>query len=78
MPRTPTIAFSIDGRGDEEVVRALAERGLFLSHGDFYALTAVRELGAPLCSVVRAGCACYTTEEEVGRLIEAVRSIVAG
>jgi selenocysteine lyase/cysteine desulfurase len=24
---------------------------------------------------VRAGCACYTTEEEVERLIEAVRSL---
>jgi selenocysteine lyase/cysteine desulfurase len=25
--------------------------------------------------VVRAGCACYTTEEEVDRLIEGVREI---
>src|ERR1051326_873017 len=72
MPRTPTIAFSIDGRDDEQVVRALAERGLFLSHGDFYALTAVRELGAPMCSVVRAGCACYTTEDDVRRLIDSI------
>jgi selenocysteine lyase/cysteine desulfurase len=54
---------------------ALAERGLFLSHGDFYAITAVRELDAPSCSVVRAGCACYTTEEEVRRLIQAVGEI---
>ena len=75
MPRTPTFAFSIDGRDDEQVVRTLAEDGLFLSHGDFYALTAVRELGAPMASVVRAGCACYTTEEEVRRLIEHIRAI---
>jgi cysteine desulfurase family protein (TIGR01976 family) len=75
LPRTPTFAFSIEGRDDEEVVRALAARGLFASHGDFYALTAVRELGAPFCSVVRAGCACYTTDDEVRRLIEAVRGI---
>jgi selenocysteine lyase/cysteine desulfurase len=72
MPRTPTIAFSIDGKDDEEVVRTLAEQGLFLSHGDFYAITAVRELGAPMCSVVRAGCACYTSEGEVRRLIESI------
>ena len=70
MPRTPTIAFNVEGHDDEEVVRTLADRGLFLSHGDFYALTAVRELGAPACSVVRAGCACYSTEEEVGRLLD--------
>jgi cysteine desulfurase family protein (TIGR01976 family) len=72
MPRTPTIAFSIDGVDDEQAVRALAEHGLFLSHGDFYALTAVHELGAPLGSVIRAGCACYSTEAEVERLLGAV------
>jgi selenocysteine lyase/cysteine desulfurase len=75
MPRTPTIAFNVDGRDDEEVVRALADRGLFLSHGDFYALTAVRELGAPRASVIRAGCACYSTEEEVGRLLEGIEAL---
>ena len=75
MPRTPTFAFTIDGRDDEEVVRALADRGLFLSHGDFYALTAVRELGAPNGSVIRAGCACYSTEDEVERLIEQLREL---
>jgi cysteine desulfurase family protein (TIGR01976 family) len=75
MPRTPTIAFNVDGRDDEEVVRALAGRGLFLSHGDFYALTAVRELGAPRASVIRAGCACYSTEEEVGRLLEGIEAL---
>ncbi len=76
MPRTPTIAFNVDGRDDEEVVRALADRGLFLSHGDFYALTAVRELGAPRASVIRAGCACYSTEEEVGRLLEGIEALL--
>jgi cysteine desulfurase family protein (TIGR01976 family) len=75
MKRTPTIAFTVPGRDDEEVVRALAEQGLFLSHGDFYALTAVRELGAPACSVVRAGCACTTTEDEVRRLISGVTAL---
>jgi len=75
MPRTPTIAFNVDGRDDVEVVRALAGRGLFLSHGDFYALTAVRELGAPRASVIRAGCACYSTEEEVGRLLEGIEAV---
>jgi cysteine desulfurase family protein (TIGR01976 family) len=72
LKRTPTFAFIIDGVDDEQVVRTLADEGLFLSHGDFYALTAVRELGGPHGSVVRAGCACYTTEEEVGRLLESL------
>jgi selenocysteine lyase/cysteine desulfurase len=73
MRRTPTFAFTIDGVDDEQVVRTLADEGLFLSHGDFYALTAVRELGAPMASVVRAGCACYTTDEEVRRLVDSIR-----
>ncbi len=77
LPRTPTFAFNVRGVDDEQVVRALAEHGLFLSHGDFYALTAMRELGAPSCSVVRAGCACYTTEEEVERLVRAVAGITS-
>ena len=72
LPRTPTFAFNVRGVDDEQVVCTLAEHGLFLSHGDFYALTAMRELGAPSCSVVRAGCACYTTEEEVRRLIDSI------
>ena len=75
MRRTPTFAFTIDGVDDEHVVRKLADEGLFLSHGDFYALTAVRELGAPMASVVRAGCACYTTDEEVRRLVDAVAAV---
>jgi len=74
-PRTPTIGFTIDGMTAEQVVRALVERGLFLSHGDFYAATVIERLGVE--ALVRAGCACYTTREEVERLIEGVREIVS-
>ncbi|HEY3056738.1 MAG TPA: cysteine desulfurase-like protein [Thermoanaerobaculia bacterium] len=70
QPRTPTIAFTVDGMTAESVVRALVERGLFLSHGDFYAATVIERLGVE--ALVRAGCACYTTDEEVERLIENV------
>ena len=52
--------------------RRLAERGLFLSHGDFYAATVVERLGLAEDGLLRAGCACYTTEEEIERLIEGV------
>jgi selenocysteine lyase/cysteine desulfurase len=53
----------------------LAERGLFLSHGDFYALTVARVLGHERDGLVRAGCAAYTTADEVARLVEAVAGI---
>jgi len=74
-PRTPTVAFTVAGRGSEWVARGLAERGVFVSHGDFYASTVVERLGQGVEGLVRAGSACYTTEEEVDRLIAGVRAL---
>src|SRR6266487_2959571 len=36
--RTPTIAFTVNGVPSIKVTKKLAERGVFLSHGDFYAM----------------------------------------
>jgi cysteine desulfurase family protein (TIGR01976 family) len=71
--RTSTVSFSIEGFASDVVARKLAEKGLFLSDGDFYAATVVEKIGVG--GLVRAGLACYTTEDEVRRLIEGVRSI---
>ncbi len=75
LPRTPTISFTVSGVASTDVARKLANRGLFLSHGDFYAATVVERLGLGEEGLVRAGCACYTTEDEIDRLIEGVREI---
>lgn len=75
QPRTPTVAFTIQGLGSDEVVRRLAERALFATHGDFYAATVVERLGLRPDGLVRVGCACYTTDEELDRLIDAVRDL---
>jgi cysteine desulfurase family protein (TIGR01976 family) len=72
-PRTPTVAFTVAGRSADAVARWLGERGIFVSSGDFYAATVVQRLG--VAGLVRAGCACYTTEEEVERLIQEVRGL---
>ncbi|HEX6939015.1 MAG TPA: cysteine desulfurase-like protein [Longimicrobiales bacterium] len=74
-PRTPTIAFVVDGIPSDEVARRLAARGIFVSHGDFYAATVVERLGLAPDGLVRVGCACYTTDDEVDRLLEGVRAI---
>src|SRR5213594_2283508 len=37
--RTPTVAFTVNGLPSIDVAKKLAERGTFLSHGDFYAMT---------------------------------------
>jgi selenocysteine lyase/cysteine desulfurase len=74
-PRTPTIAFTVEGVTSTEVARRLASRGVFVSHGDFYAATVVERLGLRPEGLVRAGCACYTTREEVERLVAGVEEI---
>jgi cysteine desulfurase family protein (TIGR01976 family) len=76
QPRTPTVAFTVAGRSSAEVATALAEEGLFVSNGDFYATTVVARLGLTAHGLVRAGCACYTTEEEVDRLVDGVGRLV--
>jgi selenocysteine lyase/cysteine desulfurase len=73
--RTPTLAFTIEGCTSTDAARRLATKGLFLSHGDFYAYTIVQRLGLAPEGLIRAGCACYTTEEEIDRLIDGVREI---
>src|SRR6185436_6095968 len=75
VARTPTVAFTVESVTSTEMARRLAARGLFLSHGDFYAATVVERLGLGEEGLVRAGCACYTTDEEIQRLIEAVGEI---
>jgi cysteine desulfurase family protein (TIGR01976 family) len=74
-PRTPTVAFTVKGFASEDVAKALVRRAVFVSNGDFYATTVVRRLGHEKDGLVRAGCACYTTPEEVDRLVEGVAEL---
>ena len=74
-PRTPTVSFTVDGFTTGEVATALAKEALYLSNGHFYALTTAQRYGQEEHGFVRAGCACYTTMEEVDRLIEAVATL---
>lgn len=73
--RTPTLSFSVDGVLADEVAAAVVPHGLYLSSGDFYATSVIAALGRTSSGVVRAGCACYTTDEEVDRLIAAVAAL---
>ncbi|MGE0494997.1 MAG: aminotransferase class V-fold PLP-dependent enzyme, partial [Vulcanimicrobiota bacterium] len=73
--RTPTVAFTVAGLSSGQVAARLADEAVFVSHGDFYATTVVRRLGQAEQGLVRAGCACYTTGEEVDRLVAAVADL---
>ncbi len=74
--RTPTIAFTVRGLESRRVAELLSEKGVFVSHGDFYASTVLRRLGLESEGLVRAGCAIYTTDDDVARLVDGVSDIV--
>jgi cysteine desulfurase family protein (TIGR01976 family) len=73
-PRTSTISFVVNGKRSRDVTAALADKGLFTSNGNFYAQTVVERLGVE--GLVRAGFGCYTTADEVDRLLRAIESLV--
>ena len=74
-PRTPTLSFTLRGFSTDDVAIALAKQGVFVSNGDFYAATIVERLGLVPDGLVRVGCSCYTSEDEVDRLIDGVRAL---
>jgi cysteine desulfurase family protein (TIGR01976 family) len=74
-PRTPTVSFALDGKSPAEVATALGREGIFVSNGGFYASTVMQRLDKEQGGLVRAGCACYTTEEEVDRLLAGIERI---
>jgi cysteine desulfurase family protein (TIGR01976 family) len=75
-PRTPTVAFTVGDRPADSVADALAEEAVFVSTGDFYAATVVKRYGlGARGGLVRAGCAAYTTADEVERLVAAVAQL---
>ncbi len=72
-PRTPTVAFTLGDRPADSVADALAGDAVFVSTGDFYATTVVKRYGlAARGGLIRAGCAAYTTADEVDRLVDGV------
>jgi cysteine desulfurase family protein (TIGR01976 family) len=72
--RVPTFCFNVPGRSPEEVAVRLAERGLAVWHGSYYAVEIMRHLGLPE-GAVRAGIVHYNTAEEVDRLLEALSAL---
>ena len=73
--RTPTVSFTVAGVPSAQVAKALASEAIFVSNGNFYATGVLERYGIGSEGLVRAGCACYTTEDEVDRLIENVQRI---
>jgi cysteine desulfurase family protein (TIGR01976 family) len=71
--RTPTVSLTIEGVDCHTLAQTLASEGLFASSGDFYASSVCHRFGIE--GLLRIGAACYTTEEEVRRLIAAIERV---
>ena len=74
-PRTSTVSFTAKGANSNEVAKFLAERGIFVWDGDFYAIEIVHsvlKLGDQ-GGLIRIGLAPYNTIHEVERTIRAVK-----
>ncbi len=74
-PRTATLSFAYRHMLPRTVAERLAGSAIFASSGDFYASTVIARVGHAPEGLVRAGCACYTTAEEVDRFIAAVAGL---
>jgi cysteine desulfurase family protein (TIGR01976 family) len=73
--RVPTVAVTHRTIVPRELAARLAEQGFFVWHGNFYALPLTEALGLEPEGLLRIGLVHYNTEEEVERLLEALRAI---
>jgi cysteine desulfurase family protein (TIGR01976 family) len=73
--RVPTFAFRIEDVATRRGAELLAERGIAVWDGDYYAFEAMRRLGLQPDGAVRAGFVHYNTFAEVDRLLEALAEI---
>ncbi len=73
--RTPTFLVTLAGQEPVHTARALAERGFFAWHGDFYAPGAIRGVGLGDAGGVRLSFLHYNTAEEVDDLLAALREL---
>jgi cysteine desulfurase family protein (TIGR01976 family) len=74
--RTPTLLFTVAGVDSREVSVRLAGSDINAPAGSFYALEASEKLGLGEEGGVRLGLAPYSSGEDVGRLLEALGTII--
>lgn len=74
--RTPTFALRIGEQHPVETAKALAERGIFVWDGNYYALELMERLGLEESGgAVRIGFCHYHTLDEVDRVLEALAEL---
>jgi cysteine desulfurase family protein (TIGR01976 family) len=73
--RAPTVAFRMDSMKSIDVAQRLGDEGVFVWHGNYYALPLTTALGTEPDGMVRIGCMHYNTQEEIDRTLDLLRSI---
>lgn len=77
--RAPTVSITIEGVDAGAAARFLAERGVAVWDGHFYAARAVEMLGlAERGGLLRAGVSMYTRWEDLSRLLDGVAALARG
>jgi selenocysteine lyase/cysteine desulfurase len=76
--RVATFSFRLKDLHPRKVAEQLAEQGIYVWDGNYYALNVTERLGVEDSGgMVRVGAAHYNTLEEVERLKEALKKIAA-
>lgn len=70
--RVPTFSFTHRQQSSLAMAEMLASRGIFVWHGNYYALELTESLGLEPDGMVRVGLVHYNTRAEVDRLLEAL------
>jgi len=71
--RCPTAAFTRAGHTPAAIASKLGENGIFVWHGNYYALAVTERLGVEDSGgMVRVGLAHYNTKEEVDRFLSVI------
>ncbi|MEO8688232.1 MAG: cysteine desulfurase-like protein [Solirubrobacteraceae bacterium] len=73
--RTATVMFTVEGRTSAQAAAALAEREVAVWDGNYYAYELERFLGLDPDGAVRAGFVHYNDEDDLERLLAAVRTL---
>ena len=68
--RVSTFGITHRKHDPSEIASALADQGIFVWHGHFYAVELIQALGLAPQGMVRAGFLHYNTADEVARLLE--------
>jgi len=75
--RAPTVAFTVTGQSSASIAQRLADQGIGVGNGNFYAYRLLQAMGIDTADgVVRASFVHYTSAAEVDRLIAALKQLL--